>query len=252
MRINLRKFNKKGLSEYISFLDNIRFHGSDEDPPFHLLSDPQYSEKLILSDGRKIRIKTDQDFENQIDFGDYLLSIFRTEEDLSQVLDDEKGGSWLGLAFFNSICKRRKDKTWRVKELARYRLDLEGRQKLYRHLVCGVLATYSIHRERSRLFLYGPLHQHARTLDVVGSAEELMLNPRLVEVLDLLYWDVDKKKPKPRTTSNKRPLDEGVLYRFIGPGSFIKQFEQTFDFWTMSCEEILELLPAEFDKWIDN
>jgi len=251
MRVNLRKFNEEGLSEYILFLDNIRILKSDEDPPFHLLSDPQYSEELILSDGREIRINTDQEFETQIDFGDYLLSLFRTEEDRSKVLDDEKGGSWLALAFFKSICKRRKDKTWRVKELARYRLDLEGRQKLYRHLVCGVLATYSIHRERSRLFLYGPLHKHARTLDVVGSAEELMLNPRLVKVLDLLYWDEKKNKPKARTTSNTRPLDEGVLYRFIGPGSFIKQFEQTYDFWTMSSEEILDLLPAEFDKWLE-
>jgi len=247
MRVNLMKFNKKGWEQFKIFLDRAR-NGSTEDAPYHLLNDPNYSERLVLSKGEKVRINTHQNFLNRLDFADHLCSFLSNDEDLTKILDDTNSGSWLALAYFGQICKRKSDGTWGVGEDARYILDFQGRQKFYRHLICSIIAAYSLHRQKARLFLYTPPHKHSDTMEQVASREWVILNSELVEVLDTLYWDEGTSKPKVGAQSSG-PVNDGALRRFVGRGSFTDQFRTTYDFWTMTAEQIMELLPSEFDSW---
>ena len=253
VRVDLAKFTTKGLEEFKMFLHRVKFEGSDEDTPYNLLSDPKFSTQYGLSHGKRVRINTEESFSNQLDFAKSLCSLtkFATSDDRLKLVSEPECADWLSLAYFKQICSRNPDNTGKVLELARYQLDLEGRQKIYRHLIIGVVAVYHLHKQHSRLFLYGPLHKYARTHDVVASKEEVMLNSNLVKVIDELYWDEQNNRPKVNTTKNNPPPD-GALYRFLGPGSFHEQFKSTHDFWTMSKDEIISLLKGEneFNSWM--
>jgi hypothetical protein len=67
--------------------------------------------------------------------------------------------------------------------------------------------------------------------------------PKIVEVLDILYWDDKSNRPKRGAQSQSNP---GNIRRF---SKVISQLELTYDVYTMKPNEILQLLPSEFDQW---
>ena len=61
-----------------------------------------------------------------------------------------------------------------------------------------------------------------------------------------LYWDDKNQKPKRGFGATERP---GTLRRFV---AVINQFNRTFDLFTMSGEQIINLLPRdEFERWLN-
>jgi hypothetical protein len=60
-----------------------------------------------------------------------------------------------------------------------------------------------------------------------------------------LYFDYKKNKPKFGAIPKNKP---GTLYRFI---DVIQQLDLNYDLYSMSRDEILDLLPQEFNKWKD-
>jgi hypothetical protein len=63
----------------------------------------------------------------------------------------------------------------------------------------------------------------------------------------MLYWD-DKKNNIKKGARNK--TGPGILRRFTK--DIIPQFQMTYDLNSMNGEEIISLLPSEFNEWIDN
>ena len=60
----------------------------------------------------------------------------------------------------------------------------------------------------------------------------------------LLYFDEERGRPKVgAAVKTKKP---GTLRRFV---DVIRQFDLTYDFYSMTGQEILALLPAEFDRF---
>ena len=64
-----------------------------------------------------------------------------------------------------------------------------------------------------------------------------------MEAATLLYLRNRKGKPKSGAISRKRP---GTLFRFI---DVIQQLDLNYDLYSMTGQEVLQLLPAEFDSW---
>lgn len=62
----------------------------------------------------------------------------------------------------------------------------------------------------------------------------------------MLYWDDQKNTIKKRARNKTGP---GVLRRFTK--DIIPQFQMTYDLNSMNGEEILNLLPSEFNDWLD-
>ena len=80
----------------------------------------------------------------------------------------------------------------------------------------------------------------------------------VMEVIDRLYWDVEKSAPKDGFTMTHRVNDppRGMPTAIPQPGtlraleSILGQMQCTHDLQTMSADQILERLPAEFDAWL--
>jgi hypothetical protein len=64
-----------------------------------------------------------------------------------------------------------------------------------------------------------------------------------MEAAHLLYIGNRESKPKFGAIAKNKA---GTVYRFI---DVIQQFELNFDLYSMSGEEVIQLLPSEFNKW---
>lgn len=64
-----------------------------------------------------------------------------------------------------------------------------------------------------------------------------------MEAAYALYFDNTSQKPKRGSLMKNSP---GTLYRFI---DVVQQLDLTYDLYSMTGDQILQLLPGEFDRW---
>ncbi len=126
----------------------------------------------------------------------------------------------------------------------RYILDNSFRY-YYKHLLAGPFQTYMTYGNKARLILHGAVHISNDIYLKLAERQNFITNPSIVGVADALYFDQDKNKPKQGAQSKTRG---GSLLRLI---NVLQQLELTFDLYSMSSEEILQLLPEEFGAWND-
>ena len=247
MIYTISSLSESAIAEFRLFLESIR-QGSKEDPPYNLLENENCT-PIEFSCG-DILVNRHVNISTRMDIGRYLSDLIPTSEDLSKILDDKGAGSFLGLLYFEKICQRNDDGTWDVKANDRYIPNLKLRYRFYRHLIQSPLSVYKLHGEMGRLFLCQPAFQHPDTMEQIASREEFILNPNIIRLADKLYWDEDSNYVKNNVVSFD-PLPDGALRRFVGPGSFTEQYGEVYDFWRMDLNSLVEILPKEFQRWLD-
>jgi len=235
--INLRKFNKDGCKKFIECIIKMKSTELFELPD---LNNDKFSQKYE----NRFMIDENRSFNSRLEFGEYLFNCFRNNNlDRKKVIGESNLWTWLAYIYFDGICPLDKNQKRHVKEIARYVCSSDYRN-YYRHYIVSSYDIYSIHgKESSKLFLYTPLYIHNDFIEQIASRQYLISNKNIVEVANILYWDNDLKHPKKGSQSRKR---NGNLRRFV---KIIGQLELTYDVYSMAPEEIIELLPKEFDIW---
>lgn len=225
----LRRLNAKGIDAFRAFLQHIRdgaeFHAS----PAILYAD-EYSQRLA----RPVEIEA-RPFANKFAAAEYLA-------DLAPPGDDVGLWSWLALFYFDQLSPVDAEGKRRPREDYHYIPSEAGWHK-DRHLLAGPFKLFTLHRENARLLLHPPVHQHGAFVYDLGFRRDLITNRGLIEAIDLLYWDPKRKRPKRGATTESRP---GNLRRLI---AVVQQLDFNYDLYGMRAEEILGLLPREFDGW---
>jgi hypothetical protein len=90
--------------------------------------------------------------------------------------------------------------------------------------------------------LCGPIYKQGDIVEQLASRQELITNKSLIGVATVLYYDSTSGRAK-RGAGGKGLGSPRRL------ADIIDQFNLTWDLYTMTLEEILELLPDEFDKF---
>lgn len=231
----LRVLNEKGIEKFREYLNELR-EGSTEDPPRELLTDPWFSSKMPGE--VKVEKRT---FANRQEAAKYLFELFQI---FSQAQIDQNIGlwSWLSLYYFDEVCPKNNVGRRIPGHDSRHILDLDYR-RYYRHLLIGPYYVYRLHGWPVSILLYGPLHKPSKYYEELSSRKEFITNKGVIEAANKLYFDDAAGKPKRGGSSNKGP---GTLLRFI---DVIKQLDLTYDLYSMTGEEIMALLPSEFDEW---
>ena len=80
-------------------------------------------------------------------------------------------------------------------------------------------------------------------MEQMASRQDIITNKALIEVVDRIYWDTKMKRPKINATNRKIA---GNIRRLL---SLVYQLELTYDLRTMSTDDIIKLLPSEFNSW---
>jgi hypothetical protein len=232
----VRALNEKGFLEFSKFLTELR-EGLIRQTPMELLTDPSYSSKI--ADKAEVE---DRLFNNKLEMAKYLyeaLQIFPQSQ-----IDQNVGlWSWLSLYYFNQVCPSNKSGRRIPGRECRHILDLDYRRYYY-HLLVGPYNVYRLHGEKVPLLLSGPLYETSRYYLELSARQGFITNRGIIEAANLLYFDSENWKPKrgPAVTTRK----PGALIRFI---DVVQQLDLTHDLYSMTGEEVLALLPSEFDEW---
>lgn len=232
----VRALNEKGILEFSKYLNEVR-EGLIRETPMELLTDPSYSSKI--ADKAEVE---DRLFNSKLEMTKYLneaLQIFPQSQ-----IDQNVGlWSWLSLYYFNQVCPSTKSGRRIPAQDYRYILELDYR-RYYRHLLAGPHNIFGLHGEGAPLLLSGPPDRISKYSEELSSRQGFITNKGVIEAANLLYFDFEKKSPKrgPAVTTRK----PGALIRFI---DVVQQLDLTHDLYSMTGDEVLALLPSEFDEW---
>lgn len=232
---SVRALNTAGIEKFREFLRLIRRgEASPVVPGF------AFDDSLSVPLGAAVRIEPKR-FKSKLELAAYL---FEALQPINRPdLDEDKGlWSWLALYYFDQLAPVQRDGLRIPREDYHYIPDLRG-WYAQRHLAQNPYKLYRLHGNKARLFLYPPVHQHGAVAYQVVWRNDLITNRGLIEAMDRLYFDERRYRPKRGAGSNETP---GSIRRLI---TVVQQLDFNYDLQGMAADEILELLPAEFDPW---
>jgi hypothetical protein len=229
----VRALNHLGIDQLRAYLAQLRA-GEPADPPWRLLSDPSCTFELSVQPTVDRRV-----FGSRWSLGQYLME--RLALLPGHEVDNNPGlWAWLSLYYFDQVCPANPRRM--PGQDYRHVPDFTFRHR-YRHLLYGPYAVYRRHRGHAVLLLAGPLHREQKLYHEITSRIDLIASQGVVDAVNSLYFDRKKGGPKRGVQSEFHP---GTLRRFV---QILQQLDVTYDIYGMTGDEILDLLPPEFDSW---
>ena len=223
-------------NQFREYIQQVRVNPSISRPD---LNQDMYSQEF----SPKVEVDEKVSFASKLALAKYLDQCFRTvgisRED---VLGNKGLWTWLAYLWFDQLtnnCRNilKREEYYICTEPSNYR-------RYYLHLVASPYIIYSLHGVPiSMPFLYNEVWKSNDFAERVAPNQFIISHKNLVEVIYKLYYDESKNRPKKGATG--RNIGGGVR-RFI---KVIQQFEFTYDIYSMPSEQIIDLLPHEFDPW---
>lgn len=234
----VRRLNDLGIQRFSEFLDSLKTD-APQGPPVDILADPQTSEDL----GCQIYIEK-KSFASRFEAAEYLYKNLDTSG-LKGIERDRGLWAWLSLFYFDQLCPADEGGRRKPGELARWLPDVTNYKRYYRHLLAGPYLIYRAHRDqpkRALALLCQPLHSPGDIVEQLASRQEIVTNKAIVECATKLY--VDPKTGKPKTGAGGKGA--GSARRLA---DVLNQLDLTWDLYAMSADQLLKLLPPEFDRF---
>jgi hypothetical protein len=238
-KMSIRKFNDNGIEQFRRYLAELR-GGSTVPPPFSLLVDPKASETI----NSEAEIEN-REFKTRLELARYLDDVF-AEFEGDSIENDFYLWSWLSLFYFDQVCPVQSNSTRKPGRDYRHILE-PGYPNGHRHLLCGPYMVYSVYRlgdRLSKILLCTSIPIENKFHHELAGRQNLITNRGILEAVHSLYFEESGNRPK-RGAQVKKAAP-GTFYRFI---DIIQQLDLNYDLYSMSGEEVLELLPPEFDRW---
>jgi hypothetical protein len=231
----LRRFNDSGLKAFGDMLAHCRSHPADpmnED----LLETPQFTSELQQAVEVEQRV-----FKTRGDAVVYLESVLSAIPDF-EVEQDAGLWSWLSLFYFDQVCPLKAGER-KVRNDYHYNFEPRNQRHFYRHLLFVGWKARKIDPSNCRLFLHGPVNLLDQVTQEVMKRLFLTRVPCMFEMLDRLYWDPSRSRPRSGIVTRKSPKGGDLIHRLP---IRIRQLEKTYDLMSLTADQILELLGEEF------
>lgn len=236
IELQLRVMNRNGTESFRSYLRELKEGKITKIPEF---DEEEYSQTYPVACDLDRHLV----FGTKLEFGKYINQKF-TSSKIKREEVTANAGIWTWLAYFwftllttDNVGKQR------IGEDYRYIFSDDFRTH-YRHLVWLPYDMIALHGENaSRLFLYGEIPVQGDFIEQVASRLDLYSNTAVVDSATRLYFDQSHLTGKRGAQSRTRP---GNVRRFV---TVLKQLNLTYDLYSTSSIEIIDLLPKEFEKW---
>lgn len=236
--MKLRRFNRDGVAAFSGYRARLTFEPTLE-PPLELLEDPALTELLPGN----VEVQT-RKFANRLEAGRFFNELM--DEANVQLPERDQGlWTWLTLFYFDEVCPADGNGRRNPKDEARLIPLLDNHQRFYRHLLVGPFLIVRAHRkqpERAIAMLCNPLWKPGEIAEQLASRKELVTNHAVADVATYLYYD-------PANGSFKRGAGSDVKGAARRLAALFNQLDLTFYLYGMSRDEMLALLPKEFDRF---
>ncbi len=244
----VRSFTEQGMKSFEAFLASYQEGKSSPDDARELAASTSLS--VLVSNRVQIDIPATA---NKRLFAMAVCDAFEDagvrELPFNSTQHDRGMWTWLAAISFNLIRPRTIRASTGTPQLrdSSYYILSENNLRVYRHRVARPTRIYWMYRndsQNTRLFLRGNLWEVSEFEERLAVNLRYLSNAALIEAAHVLYYDSKNARQKPRAVSEA--TNPGVLRRFM---TVIDQLDQTYDLRSMSSEQIVDLLPREFDRW---
>jgi hypothetical protein len=234
MKCTLRKLSIEGVKKFEFYLDDLR-KGKYNDPPRVLLDDPAYSEVLPWS----VEVET-KEFKSRYDMGTYLVTAL-APSDQKSISHDIGVWTWLSLFYFDQLCPKGAGDVRTPRETYNYILSKDFRHR-ERH---AIRTTYYFVKNYNGkvVFMFSKgLSKRGEIIEQLSQRQDFLKSRGVIEAASFLYTDSAKNTFR-RGAAGK---GKGAARRFV---KVIKQFDTTYDLFHLSGDQLIQLLPKEFEKF---
>jgi hypothetical protein len=236
----LRRLNTQGIELFTDYLNLLGPDSGAAIPPRGLLTRSDTSIKVSPS------VEIDPaPIESRLNAAQSIADLLSPLPPASRFeLESDRGfWAWLSLYYFDSVCPLRKGSRT-PGHPSRHVIGEKGRNK-YRHLLASPYTIYSSFRPahlRAMAALYTPVHTPGEIAEQITGSQNLVSIPNVVEAYTSLYFDASKNWHKPGAAGAGRGSSRRMSV-------VLNQFDRTFDLGSMTAQQILDLLPVEFDRF---
>ncbi len=236
--MKLRRFNQSGIERFGEYRKQLLLEPTVT-PPFEMLEDPSLTEVVADVD------VTPQRFAKRYHAGVYLNDLIASA---GLDLPEKDAGlwTWLTLFFFDEVCPADPASGEREPR-AEERLvpKIGNHQKFYRHLLLGPYLIVRAHRDdpqRAIALLHNPVWQPGEVPAQLAARKKLVTNAAVVGAATKLYYDAvnDELKQGAGSAVKGAPRRLAIV---------LDQFELTYYLYGLSADELIALLPKEFDRF---
>lgn len=181
--------------------------------------------------------------ETRLELAKYLDKQFSANSiERASIIGDPGIWTWIAYHWLDFLSPERNG-IRRFKEYYSY-VYIPSYRRSYRHLIAAAYLLYTALGEaESRLFLECNIDEHNDYVEQLASSGYIISNHSIIRAAHTLYWDYSKNRPKRGGQTRHKP---GTLRRFT---SVLSQLEMNYDIFSADENDILNLLPSEFDKW---
>ena len=240
MAENVRCLNERGVEVFGEYLHSLRDNPTAT-PPYSILSDP-----LTSANVRGRASIENHKFATRMEAGKYLNHKLSGLDPAD--VDQNRGlWAWLSLFYFDMVCPL--DIDGEINPGQDYRhIPVSSHWHFYRHLLLGPFSIYRSHGESAKVLLANEVSKPGNFNEQIASRADMIRNPAIIQSLDVLYYDETRQRAKKGAEGrdkDKKPK-AGTLLRFV---TVIDQLTLNFDLFSVSRDDIVELLPREFNAW---
>lgn len=234
--MSILRLTEKGKGRFIDFIDSLRGQDPQEFPQ-DLLVPSEYAEVI----GGDRSWLDDLDLDNALEAAKALDEIVNK---LKIVSAERDWGfwSWCAAYLFGRLCKR-KDGKLAPGEISIWIAELPTNYKrYYRHYLASIWQVYRAHPDKEKemsILLSRKVNTPGELWAQIAATQTLITNKSMIDAVYHLYWDEQTGLRKYGAGGNSPRRLTQVL----------KQFERTYDFFSMTGGQIVEILPSEFDKF---
>lgn len=238
--MKLSKLTTEGISAFIDFLDNTQPSDVNNERDKILKNNA-----LVEIVSSKVCIDVDKFPTSKFLAAEYLYNMVYTA-DVQSPEKDVGLWSWLSLLYFEKVCKKDSNGSYKQEELFKWVLDPLNYLKYYRHKLAGPCRIYKTYKDKPDIamtILAGTINTPGEVYEQLASRQEIVSNSSIIELATYLYYDQKNNKLKTGAAGK----DSGASRRLT---AVIQQFSRTWDLYGMKYKEIARLLPNEFNKFM--
>ncbi len=236
--MKLHRFNPDGITAFANYRARLTLEPTLP-PPAELLEDPALTE--VVSDDVEVAPCS---FANRLEAGKFLNDLIDAAG-INLPERDRGLWAWLTLFFFDEVCPADGNGKRDPQDEARLLPLLDNHQRFYRHLLLGPFLVVRAHRdqpERALAFLKQVLWKPGDIVEQLASRKELVTNRAVAEAATRLYFD-------PTVGAFKRGHSSKIKGGPRRLASLLNQLDLTWYLYGMTADEVLNLLPKEFDRF---
>ncbi len=235
MKKIVRSLNKDGLARFRRFVEGLSSHESAE-IPVELIEDAD----LLVSVNGYAEINDEKIFPSRLDAGKYL------KEQLDQLDASEEDNcgmwAWMSLVYFPQLCPLNRSGKFKPGKVYGY-IPSNTYTEYYRHKLLGPYTLFKLHGEYAGSLLSNPMYKVGEINEQIASRQTIVSNKEMMKAIHALYYDYERATFKRGATTRNKA---GTVDRFW---RVKEQLDLTHDFFSMEHDEILNILPSEFDRW---